>query len=241
MRLFRQQPCDGDRLELEGFTLRLRVNPRARRLAVRIDARANEVVATAPSARRLGMAVDFARSRATWIRARLASIPPAGAVGDRLEVLGIPCLLTADGRRPRIGWRDDRLPAVISGCGQGVVDRQLLVRAVREVALTVFKARAVRHCASLNIAPPVVGLFDARTRWGSCTPARDGGRGSIRMSWRLALAPFDVADYVVAHECAHLIEPNHGPRFWALVNTLTGDHRPQRAYLRDHGARLHRF
>ena len=50
-----------------------------------------------------------------------------------------------------------------------------------------------------------------------------------------------VADYVAAHECAHLIEANHGPRFWALVHGLVGDHAPHRDWLRREGARLHAF
>ena len=87
----------------------------------------------------------------------------------------------------------------------------------------------------------VIRLTDARGRWGSCTPPRGGQRGSIRLSWRLAMAPFAVADYVVVHECAHLLEANHGPRFWAHVDRLVGDHRPHRAWLRAHGAALHAF
>jgi hypothetical protein len=55
------------------------------------------------------------------------------------------------------------------------------------------------------------------------------------------LAPFEVADYVAAHECAHLVEANHGPEFWALVRRLYGSERPARAWLRQHGARLHAF
>jgi hypothetical protein len=52
-----------------------------------------------------------------------------------------------------------------------------------------------------------------RTQWASCTPAE----GTIRMSRRLASLPDWVADYVLLHELAHLLEPGHGPRFWALV------------------------
>lgn len=52
------------------------------------------------------------------------------------------------------------------------------------------------------------------TRYGSCTPAN----GTIRLSNRLATMPAWVRDYVIIHELAHLLEGNHGPRFWKLVN-----------------------
>lgn len=51
-------------------------------------------------------------------------------------------------------------------------------------------------------------------RFGSCTPAT----GTIRISHRLAEMPDWVLDYVIVHELAHLVEPNHSPRFWNLVN-----------------------
>lgn len=50
-------------------------------------------------------------------------------------------------------------------------------------------------------------------RYGSCTPAD----GTIRISHRLASMPPFVLEYVVMHELAHLVEANHGPRFWRLV------------------------
>ncbi|MHB1318586.1 MAG: M48 family metallopeptidase [Anaerolineae bacterium] len=50
-------------------------------------------------------------------------------------------------------------------------------------------------------------------RFGSCTPAH----GTIRISDRLTQVPDFVLDYVVVHELAHLVEPNHSPRFWELV------------------------
>jgi predicted metal-dependent hydrolase len=51
-------------------------------------------------------------------------------------------------------------------------------------------------------------------RFGSCTPADR----TIRISQRLAAMPRFVLEYVVMHELAHLLEANHGPRFWRLVN-----------------------
>lgn len=51
-------------------------------------------------------------------------------------------------------------------------------------------------------------------RFGSCSPRT----GRIRISHRLAAMPAWVRDYVLVHEMAHLVHPNHGKRFWALVN-----------------------
>ena len=52
------------------------------------------------------------------------------------------------------------------------------------------------------------------SRWGSCTSVDR----SIRLSDRLKGMPEWVIDYVLLHELAHLIEPNHSKRFWALVD-----------------------
>lgn len=51
------------------------------------------------------------------------------------------------------------------------------------------------------------------SRWGSCTLADR----TIRLSHRLQGMPAWVVDYVLLHECAHLIEPTHDQRFWDLV------------------------
>ena len=63
-------------------------------------------------------------------------------------------------------------------------------------------------------------------RWGSCTP----GMGTIRISHRLATLPPFVLEYVIVHELAHLLEANHGPRFWDLVSRYPGAERA-RGYL----------
>lgn len=57
-------------------------------------------------------------------------------------------------------------------------------------------------------------VTNQRRSYGSCTPAN----GTIRISDRVAKLPDWVLDYVLVHELAHLVEPNHGSDFWALVN-----------------------
>ena len=57
-------------------------------------------------------------------------------------------------------------------------------------------------------------MTNQNSRFGSCTPED----ATIRLSHRLATMPVWVRDYVLVHELAHLIEGNHGKRFWKLVN-----------------------
>ena len=76
--------------------------------------------------------------------------------------------------------------------------------------------RRARHLAGRYDLPPpreIRWVDNQRSRWGSCTP----GHGVIRLSRRLAGYPGWVLDYVVVHELAHLVEPNHSAVFWALV------------------------
>lgn len=93
-------------------------------------------------------------------------------------------------------------------------------------ALALFAPRAADFARRVNAGPPPVKLSSARTQWGSCNH-----KGEIRLHWRLVQLPPRIADYVIAHEVAHLIELNHSPRFWALVERLLPGHAAARREL----------
>jgi len=235
--------ADGDVVAFGAVQVRLTVSRRARRISLRLDRTRGEVLAIAPSLRRLGEAAAFARQRHDWIAERLADLPSPRRLspGQEINLFGDACRLGRVAGRASLegpGWeRGVRLPLT---AGEDAFARAV-VQLVRRAALPWFEERCRAHCATLGVPLPKLALADARTRWGSCTQAHRGRPASIRMSWRLALAPREVADYVAAHECAHLIEGNHGPRFWALVGMLIGDERPHRAWLRRHGNELYGF
>lgn len=79
-----------------------------------------------------------------------------------------------------------------------------------------------------GLARPVTVRWvdNQQRRWGSCTPAD----GSIRLSRRLASTPTYVRDFVLLHELAHLVEPDHGPAFKALMGRYPDEERAE-AYL----------
>lgn len=177
----------------------------------------------------------------------MAELPEVMPVrpGMTLQVFGQPVRLEEGMGRARWIAAANGEPARISAMMSGQQGDEGYARAVililKRQAQAVLGERTQVYAAMLGVAAPKVTVADAKGRWGSCRPAIRGLSASIRYSWRLALAPFEVADYVAAHECAHLLELNHGPRFWAHVNALVGEHKAHRAWLRAEGARLHAF
>ena len=235
--------ADGEVIEVGAVPVRLTVSRRAQRVSLRVDRAKGEVLAIAPTLRGLADAAAFAHERHAWIAARAADLAPPVrlAPGLAITLFGAECRLRrAPGRaslegdawergaRLKLGADDEAYAAAIVGI-------------VKREARAWFAPRLERHCGVLGAPTPRFGLGDPATRWGSCSPAHGRDPASIRLSWRLALAPPQVADYVAAHECAHLLQANHSPRFWAEVRRLIGDPRPHRAWLRTHGADLHRF
>ncbi len=236
MSLFRSRHRHGDVLEIAGARVVLKANPRARRVSIRISG-AGEVVATAPSERRLSEAADFARSRAGWISERLSVRPAASAFapGGEVRLRGEPVRLEPSGGAGAARLVRGEGPAVIRSGGEGEAFSRRVQNLLMREARTDLEARTAYHCAALGLPVPKIGLGDPKSRWGSCTP----GRASLRYSWRLIMAPPAVLDYVAAHEVAHLVHADHSPRFWAVVHGLVGDERKHRAWLKAHGASLH--
>jgi hypothetical protein len=94
----------------------------------------------------------------------------------------------------------------------------------------------LKFAAALGVPIKRITVRDQSSRWGSCSTT-----GLLSFSWRLILAPSHVLDYLAAHEVAHLVEMNHSPRFWRLVQRLCPGHGHAKAWLDAHGADLHRY
>lgn len=187
---------------------------RARRASLRVDSARRRIVLTAPLRMARGTAVDFAQAQSGWIAARLKRLPDVKPFADGAEV---PLF----GQAHRIRHRQDRRGTVWrEGLEIHVAGRlEHLPRRLRDWLTAELKARLVPlvHTKAQRVERPVkrITVRDSRSRWGSCGPD-----ATLSFSWRLVFAPPEVLDYLVAHEVAHLVHLNHGPRFWALARTL---------------------
>ncbi len=86
----------------------------------------------------------------------------------------------------------------------------------------------VEHYAKLmGLSPAAVTITAARTRFGSCSY-----QNRLCFSCRLMSYPPEAIDYVVVHELAHIRHKNHGPEFYALIESILPDYRERRALLK---------
>ena len=136
--------------------------------------------------------------------------------------------------RSHRGWLDEQRRRQVPRLelDPDAVDEAEARTAAKELAAAV----ACEEADRLGVTYRQIRIGGQRTLWGSCSP-----RGTLSFNWRLALAPFEVLDYVVVHELCHLREANHSPRFWALVESRRPRYREQRRWLREHGPELLAF
>lgn len=71
-----------------------------------------------------------------------------------------------------------------------------------------------RHAKEMGVQPAIVYYRATISRWGSCHTARR----ALCFSLYLLLLPEWCIEHTVIHELAHLLVPNHSPRFYAVMD-----------------------
>lgn len=217
--------------------LRLRPHPRARRLALRIDATGEAVELVVPRRGSHSEALRFLEANRPWVEKRLAALPPRTLFEDGaiVPIFDVPHRIRHMGEQRGRGpaWVED---GEIRVSGDPAFLARRVRNLIRDLAKRELSTRSEALATKIGQKVKRVGVRDTTTRWGSCART-----GNLSFSWRLIFAPELVLDYVVAHEVAHLIEMNHGVRFWRLVARLHPEPKAQRLWLNRNRARLLRI
>jgi predicted metal-dependent hydrolase len=223
-------------IRLGGRDIEYRFSHRRRRtLGISVDA--NGLSVAAPLRAPLHDIESFMRDKERWILAKLeewASVPrPAVlhvASGESMPLFGAEVMIEVREGGRAVRQQADRLLVFAPGPLRLV---EILLGWLKTKALESLAPRVEHFAGLLGLPAPSIALSSARGQWGVCTEG-----GPIRLSWRLVhLAPA-LADYVVAHEVAHLVEMNHSKRFWNLVAKLYPAWRETRERLELEGAAL---
>jgi hypothetical protein len=195
----------------------------ARRYVVRVTPEAI-VRITVPYGAPIAGGLAFAERQRDWIarewaRRREQNAPwrPGAAVWFRGERVR----LEVDGNRVRFATED-------AGPLTGDSDlRPLVLAHLRALAEAELPTRCRDLADATGLVVSRISVRNQRSRWGACS-----SRKSITLNWRLVQVPIAVRDYIIHHELAHLVVPNHSRRFWREVERLCPEWRDSERWLR---------
>lgn len=217
------------------------INPRARRISIRLDPARGCVVLVRPARASDRVVGAFVASRTDWIAHHLESLPEriAFADGAAIPYRGVDHVIRLRPEARGGVWREEN-QIIVAGRPEHAARRvrDWLKSEARGALTTTVHAMA----AQLDVSVMRVTVRDTISRWGSCN--RDG---KLSFSWRLILAPEAVLTYVAAHEVAHLRHMDHSHAFWRTVTLVLEHHandvnwKLARQWLRRGGAALHRY
>ena len=217
---------------------------RSKRRTVSLEVtRDGRLVVRAPLRMPIKLIERAVAGKSEWIQnkkqsaaARDSLHPPKQCVeGEQFELLGKSYTLKFDAGVQKITLSSDALlvPAAYMQCREQLP--QALTAWYKAQAADILRSRVAAFAGQHAIAYESVRVTSALSRWGSCS-----GKGRLCFSWRLALAPPEMIDYVIAHELAHIDRPDHSAAFWRHVAALMPDFSARREWFRQQGALLRR-
>ncbi len=217
----------------EDIPLKYKPSQRAKRLSLRLSPKDVSLVLTVPPRTTHSQIISFLSRCTPWVENQLKKVAKTISIkpGEKVSLHGTMFECTVDPlrRKPALcqATQTLRLPP---RCGQKDIHDVFKKMAIETLTPYVEKAAMV-----LGQRIEKVSIRDTKSRWGSCSTSK-----TISLSWRLILAPPEVAYYVCIHEAAHLLHMNHSPAFWKVVGGLCPEYKSCQKWLKAHGPSLMR-
>lgn len=223
------------KLDQHQVPLVVRRNRRSKRIYLRYNPADHIFALTLPQSTMVSEGVDFIHTKAEWIADILNHMPLKKHIKPGVVV---PIL----GQKHRVRYVDKLRGSFALRHGELLVSgpREMLPRRIEDGLKKIIRNElydlACYKASLIGRSINRVTLRDTSSRWGSCSSDRN-----LMFSWRLVFAPYEVIDYVVSHEVAHLRHMNHSQNFWNTVEMLSPDYESWKDWLKYHGKELYRY
>ena len=217
----------------QDIPLKYKPSQRAKRLSLRLSAKDASLVLTIPPRTTASQITAFLKRCTPWVGNQLQKVAKTISIkpGEKVSLHGtiFECKVDSLRRKPAL-CQVTHTFCLPPRCGQKDVYDVLKKMAIETLTPYVEKA-----AMALGQRIEKVSIRDTKSRWGSCSTSK-----TISLSWRLILAPPEVAQYVCIHEAAHLIHMNHSQAFWKAVEQLCPGYKSCQKWLKAHGPSLMR-
>lgn len=211
---------------------------RAKRIALRLDPQSRLFHLVVPKGTSVKRAQLFALEHEEWMQNRLQELAP--------QILFVDgAVIPLFGQKTRIDiQRDNSLKrtAITLENNELIVRTPMsdpsprIKRFLKALAKEKLNALSLEKATRIKKSVKAVYVRDTKTRWGSCS-----SDNNLSYSWRLIFAPYELFDYVVAHEVAHLKYLDHSKAFWSVCRNLSDNYLDGKYWMQAHGQELMRY
>ncbi len=216
----------------------LKINPRAKRMALRLDPKKQIINLVVPKRASMRSAYLFALEHKFWIRQKLKELPPSIGFNDgvTIPILGnnteIDIIYDITLKTTDITLKNNKLTVLTNKIDPTSRIKRFIINLAKD------KLTVLSHEKAAQIDKKIISVDvkDTSSRWGSCSQD-----GKLSYSWRLIFAPEYAFDYVVAHEVAHLIHMDHSPDFWMECKDLSAHYSKGKSWMKRHSDQLIRY
>lgn len=186
------------------------------------------------------------RDKAPWILKKLEEVkeikpepePLEFVTGEKIPYLGdyynILIKEVQGCKKPEIVLNNEYFSITINNTVEREERRQIvrdaLVSWYKKQARLVINKRITIYQDKIGRKPVRVRIKNQKKRWGSCS-----SKGNLNFNWRLIMGPISVLDYLLAHELAHLVHPNHSKEYWKLIRSIMPEYQESKQWLKING------
>lgn len=210
---------------------KIRTNPRARRLTLRLDTSGQPVV-TVPRFTPKWVVNQFLQAQKDWIAQHQAKLSQKKSIfvsETEVSIFGTPYQRE---NRPTSGASKVSISdnTVIVAVHTGKKPADVLNTFLKNTASHYIVPRTHELAQKMGVDFTTITLRAQSTRWGSCS-----SRGSLNFNWKLVHFAPNIIDSVIVHELAHRKHLDHSKDFWQFVEKFDPDYRLHRGWLKRQG------
>ena len=206
-------------------------------LSIHCDYKDNEhiVIVKSPNHLKKSTIESIIEKKSTWISTQLINIeknkhmifPNSFTTGKTLYVLGKPYTLDCQNHDKKNLFFNEH--SLILTCPNDE-KRNIVIKWYKNLAKDVLTDRTLHYSKIIKKPINKLTIKQQKTRWGSCS-----SNHNINLNWLLIKTPLNVINYVVLHECCHLVHMNHSRNFWQLVKQHMPQYNIYKNWLSIHG------
>jgi predicted metal-dependent hydrolase len=226
------------RLEVDGLSFELHKSDRRKTLQITVE-RTGALSIVAPSQVADQQLVEFVEEKLLWIHTKIeekARLQQRAPIKEFVDGEGFLYL----GKSYRLRLIDKQLVDLTLRNGRFSLRKTSAQRA-REIFVSWYTRRAqdwferqvTEQANRMGVAVKEVKVQDLGYRWGSF-----GSGGRVSFHWKAILLPPKIAQYVVIHELAHGLHPDHSGNFWIKVEQHLPDWRWRKSWLAENGIQV---